>query len=40
MGLLIRWDKHELLNETDGIVWTEGDARDITTLTYIILHEK
>lgn len=34
MGLLIRWDKHELLNETDGIAWTEGDARDITTLTY------
>jgi len=31
---MIRWDKHELLNETDGVVWTEGDARDIKTMTY------
>ena len=31
---MIRWDKHELLNETDGVVWTEGDARDIETITY------
>ena len=32
--LMLRWDKHELLNETDGIVWTQGDARDITSMTY------
>lgn len=31
---MIRWDRHELLNETDGVVWTDGDARDIETITY------
>lgn len=32
--LMARWDKHELLYETDDVVWTQGDARDITTMTY------
>jgi len=31
---MVRWDKHELLNETDGVVWTDGDARNIKTMTY------
>ena len=32
--VMARWDKHELLHETDDVVWTQGDARDITTMTY------
>ncbi|RDH85304.1 MAG: hypothetical protein DIZ80_02485 [endosymbiont of Galathealinum brachiosum] len=36
--LMLRWDKHELLHETDDVVWTEGDARNITTMTYGIQH--
>ena len=31
---MIRWDKHELLYETDDVIWTQGDARDIQTTTY------
>ncbi len=31
---MVRWDKHELLYETDGTIWTDKDARDITTITY------
>ena len=31
---MLRWDRHELLYETDGVVWTDGDARDIETMTY------
>ena len=31
---MLRWDKHELLSETDNVVWTDADARDITTMTY------
>lgn len=36
--LMFRWDKHELLYETDDRVWTQGDARDIKTMTYGIAH--
>jgi len=35
---MVRWDHHELLNETDGVVWTDGDARNIETITYGIQH--
>lgn len=31
---MIRWDRHELLYKTDDVVWTQGDARDINTITY------
>lgn len=34
LELMARWDKHELLYETDGVVWTDGDARNIRTMTY------
>ena len=36
--LMMRWDKHELLYETDDVVWTQGDARDITGMTYGVQH--
>lgn len=31
---MFRWDKHESLYKTDDIIWTQGDARDISTMTY------
>jgi len=31
---MIRWDRHESLYKTDNVVWTEGDARNINTITY------
>jgi hypothetical protein len=31
---MIRLEKHELLYETDGVVWTNGDARVIDAVTY------
>ncbi|MCW9012725.1 MAG: hypothetical protein OQL06_03000 [Gammaproteobacteria bacterium] len=35
---MLRWDRHELLYEADDVVWTEGDARNISTMTYGIQH--
>jgi len=32
--LMARWDKHELLYRSDGVVWSNGDERHITTMTY------
>ena len=32
--MMLRWDKHQLLYETDNVIWTQGDARVITTMTY------
>lgn len=31
---MVRYDRHELLYETDGTVWTDGDERDIQTMAY------
>lgn len=33
LEVMARWDHHELLYRTDGVVWTDGDARDITGKT-------
>ncbi len=32
--LMIRLEQHDLLYETDGTVWTSGDQRDISAITY------
>lgn len=36
--LMFRWDKHELLYEADDQVWTQGDSKNIETMTYGIQH--
>lgn len=33
---MLRWDRHELLYATDGIVWTRGDARNINAINYAV----
>jgi len=32
--VMARWELHELLYATDGVIWTEGDQRNVNTMTY------
>ncbi len=36
--VMARFDRHELLYETDGTVWAPGDEREIDTMTYGVQH--